>query len=248
MGLNRVLAELCFVAALLLVTISTPRAEEQPYRIIKVKPPFSMGTAESDTATGNDYYVTIGQDHGLQKGGTLNVYRTMHIEDELTDASIPTVLFIGQIKAIEVQERYCVARLTGLAGSDNPLRERDAVLVGDYVLPVLVIQGEDLFAKGSSTLLPKAIVHLEAATKFILIHSPKRARIEGHTDNDGTPEYNLKLSELRAAAVRDYLVNQSKINPSILSLRGYGESNPIAPNDTPEGQARNRRFEIVVEQ
>ena len=112
-----------------------------------------MGEAANRDSIKNDYYVTVGLQHGLQKGNTMNVYRNKEIVDEMSDISIPTRIFIGQMKSIEVHESYCVARIVGMAGSDNPLRERDAVLVGDFVLPVLVIQGEELFAKGSATLL-----------------------------------------------------------------------------------------------
>lgn len=233
---------------LLIVLIVSPTHAAPPrYRVIKVHTPLSMGTLPPDSTSANDYYVTIGRENGLKSGTLLNVYRDKEIEDEATGASISTRVFVGQLRAIQVQDKYCVSRVVNLAGSADPLRERDAVLVGDYILPVFVIQGEQLFAKGSGTLLPGAIKYLEEAALFVRSNNPSRAIIEGHTDNDGTPAFNLKLSELRAAAVRDYLINQSKIDPRILYPVGCGESRPIAPNDTPQGQAMNRRFEIILE-
>ena len=67
----------------------------------------------------------------------------------------------------------------------------------------------------------------------------------GHTDSDGTEEYNMGLSLRRATAVRDYLVNQG-IDSSIIDTSGEGESNPVASNATREGRAQNRRVEIYV--
>ena len=67
----------------------------------------------------------------------------------------------------------------------------------------------------------------------------------GHTDNTGTAEANKKLSEARAKAVYGYLVSNS-IVASRLSFQGYGESRPVATNDTPEGRAENRRVEMTI--
>ena len=58
----------------------------------------------------------------------------------------------------------------------------------------------------------------------------------------GTDEYNQKLSERRAKAVRDYLVNELGMDTNLFSAVGYGESKPIATNDTDEGRAKNRRI------
>lgn len=66
--------------------------------------------------------------------------------------------------------------------------------------------------------------------------------IAGHTDSVGTDEYNQKLSERRAKAVRDYLVNELGMDDKLFSAVGYGESKPIASNDTDAGRAENRRI------
>ena len=69
--------------------------------------------------------------------------------------------------------------------------------------------------------------------------------IEGHTDAVGTDAYNLKLSQLRAASARSYLISKG-IDASRLQTRGYGESRPVASNKDPEGRAQNRRVEFKV--
>jgi OOP family OmpA-OmpF porin len=70
--------------------------------------------------------------------------------------------------------------------------------------------------------------------------------IAGHTDSKGADEYNQKLSERRAKAVRNYLVTNFGLDGSLFSARGYGESKPVASNDTEAGRAENRRMEAEL--
>jgi outer membrane protein OmpA-like peptidoglycan-associated protein len=72
-----------------------------------------------------------------------------------------------------------------------------------------------------------------------------RLSIEGHTDSDGADDANLKLSQDRAAAVKEYLVTNYKVDAARLETKGSGETKPIDTNDTPEGKANNRRVELV---
>lgn len=67
--------------------------------------------------------------------------------------------------------------------------------------------------------------------------------IEGHTDNVGSDAFNMRLSEERAVSVRDYLI-ENGMDPGLLLVQGFGESAPIAGNDTEEGRQRNRRVHI----
>ena len=69
--------------------------------------------------------------------------------------------------------------------------------------------------------------------------------IEGHTDSKGTETYNQKLSEQRAAAVSDYLATDG-ISRGRMTVRGYGESSPVATNETDAGRSANRRVEIKI--
>jgi outer membrane protein OmpA-like peptidoglycan-associated protein len=69
--------------------------------------------------------------------------------------------------------------------------------------------------------------------------------VYGYTDDIGTREYNLKLSERRAKAVYDYLV-QNGLDPSIMSTKGFGEADPLVPGSSPEARAINRRVEIGI--
>ncbi len=69
--------------------------------------------------------------------------------------------------------------------------------------------------------------------------------VGGYTDNTGDAGANLALSQQRAEAVRDYLVQQG-VGPNALIAKGYGETKPVATNDTEEGKFRNRRIEFTV--
>lgn len=69
--------------------------------------------------------------------------------------------------------------------------------------------------------------------------------MEGHTDNVGGDEYNQRLSEQRAAAVRDFLVSQG-LNTNAITARGFGKTQPVASNDNSAGRQANRRVEMVV--
>ncbi len=71
--------------------------------------------------------------------------------------------------------------------------------------------------------------------------------VEGHTDSKGSDAYNQKLSERRASAVRDVLVNQYGVDASRVNAAGYGESRPVADNVSDAGRAVNRRVEAEVE-
>ena len=77
-------------------------------------------------------------------------------------------------------------------------------------------------------------------------HPNLRALVEGYTDSIGSDAYNLRLSERRAEAVRDYMVERG-IQASRITTKGWGKANPVASNSTKEGRAKNRRVEITEE-
>jgi outer membrane protein OmpA-like peptidoglycan-associated protein len=71
--------------------------------------------------------------------------------------------------------------------------------------------------------------------------------IEGHTDNRGSYDYNIKLSERRANSVRNYLIEKFGIEPSRLATKGFGYTKPVATNKTAQGRQKNRRIEAMVD-
>ena len=99
---------------------------------------------------------------------------------------------------------------------------------------------ETFFDTNSAVLKPESYPDLERVAKFMAEVPRVRGELEGHTDDVGNDKANERLSQRRADAVKAWLVSKG-IDPARLTTRGYGESQPIADNATPEGRAKNRR-------
>lgn len=101
------------------------------------------------------------------------------------------------------------------------------------------------FETGSSKLLKESFAELNTLIVLLMENPGLRVEIGGHTDNVGNAEYNMTLSQQRADAVKNYLVEKG-IAANRLVSKGYGFSNPIADNDTEQNRAKNRRTEIKI--
>lgn len=88
---------------------------------------------------------------------------------------------------------------------------------------------------------------LEKVAEFMKQYPQTTTVIEGHTDNRGKYEYNIRLSERRAESVKNYLVEKFGIEASRLSTKGYGYTKPVATNATAAGRQKNRRIDAVFE-
>ena len=104
------------------------------------------------------------------------------------------------------------------------------------------------FASGRATFSPGAQKQLEQLRRDLLVASGTVVELHGHTDSQGSPTANQQLSEERAFAVRRWLEKQSPVNfpEGRVRVFAHGQTNPVAPNSTPEGRARNRRVDIVL--
>jgi OmpA-OmpF porin, OOP family len=91
---------------------------------------------------------------------------------------------------------------------------------------------------------PESDKTLDIVASLLKIDRSLKLEIAGHTDSTGDKEHNLKLSQGRAAAVVDALVKRYSIDPARLEAHGYGDSKPVAGNDTEESRAKNRRVEL----
>jgi outer membrane protein OmpA-like peptidoglycan-associated protein len=111
---------------------------------------------------------------------------------------------------------------------------------------VITLSGGVLFRSAESTLLSSAQVKLDQVASALLDVRARNLIVEGHTDSQGSTSYNQDLSQRRADAVRDYLI-QKGYPADRIQARGIGEGRPIADNASPEGRANNRRVEIVIE-
>ena len=102
------------------------------------------------------------------------------------------------------------------------------------------------FASGSATITPSHYPLLEKVESAIDVFPRSDLIIEGHTDSYGSDATNQTLSQSRADAVQQYMLNAMRIPSTRLTATGYGETQPIANNETAQGRARNRRIDIVI--
>jgi outer membrane protein OmpA-like peptidoglycan-associated protein len=115
----------------------------------------------------------------------------------------------------------------------------------DTARGLIVNMSDVLFDFNQYTLRPGAREKLAKVSGILLAHPGLKIEVEGHTDSVGSDDYNQKLSEQRAAAVRDYIVQQG-VDMGTVSAVGFGKTRPVASNDTPAGRQQNRRVEMVV--
>lgn len=110
---------------------------------------------------------------------------------------------------------------------------------------VLNMPSHITFATDSSQISPAFQTTLDQVASTITEYTDTRVQIAGHTDSTGSDAYNQQLSERRAQAVAGYLEGHG-VAASRISTVGYGETQPVASNDTAEGRQQNRRVEIVL--
>jgi OOP family OmpA-OmpF porin len=101
------------------------------------------------------------------------------------------------------------------------------------------------FESNSDRLLSGAENVLQDAAASLQRNPTIKVEVAGHTDSDGAAEYNEGLSQRRALTVRDYLIARG-VSPDRMTVRGYGESSPIADNATASGKAQNRRVVLRI--
>ncbi len=141
----------------------------------------------------------------------------------------------------------------GLIGNymDRQEREMQAVLAEQDRLRRqqeqlnISLSSDVLFASGSATIQPGGQTKLREMATVLNKYPQTIVQITGHTDNRGSEESNLDLSNRRAQAVASAFAANG-VNPARISTSGQGESMPVADNSTPEGRAQNRRVEIVI--
>ena len=154
----------------------------------------------------------------------------------------------------KVDSTGCALTVDGDDDRDGVLNSRDAcpnskagAVVGSdgcEVQVVIELQGVH-FDTDKATLKSESIAILNAAVKTLGEHGKIMVQVAGHTDSRASEAYNQALSERRAKVVYDYLVAHG-IDSSRMTWKGYGETQPIATNDTAEGRAQNRRTELIV--
>jgi outer membrane protein OmpA-like peptidoglycan-associated protein len=159
----------------------------------------------------------------------------------------------AQAQAAQAQAQAAAAQQTAQQASEQTaqMRERlkdqlNQVLQTRETARGLIVNMSDvLFDTGQYTLKPGAREKLAKVSGILLAYPNLQLQVEGYTDNVGSDQFNQKLSEERADAVRDYLTSQG-VRMGNISATGYGESDPVADNATAQGRAENRRVQLVV--
>jgi len=102
-----------------------------------------------------------------------------------------------------------------------------------------------LFDVDKSALRPEARTNLTDLAEILKKYDDTRILIEGHTDSQGSEDHNLELSRRRAQSVANYLASL-EVDATRFTLMGYGESQPVATNETAAGRQQNRRVELAI--
>lgn len=111
----------------------------------------------------------------------------------------------------------------------------------------IVLQGKFLFDTNKSNIQKEAFPILDSLCNDIKDVLPKKITIIGHTDNVGKSEYNLSLSNKRAATITQYLMQKVNLPDIQYMTQGMGKKDPISSNETEKGRTKNRRVEIILE-
>ena len=147
---------------------------------------------------------------------------------------------------VKPNETFTYVRLTDLdTPSQLPGADVDAVAAIGGALR-LNLDSAVLFDTGKFQLKESASSELNKLVTAIKEYSKGHIIVEGHTDNVGNPASNKTLSENRAKEVSAFLKSKLSSTNYTFEVKGFGENQPIAPNDTPENKQRNRRVEILV--
>lgn len=110
---------------------------------------------------------------------------------------------------------------------------------------LIVLGAELLFEIDKSTLRSEHLTRLNSIVDYLVLHPERSVKISGHTDDTGSEQHNLALSQRRAAVVAEYLI-ENGVDINRVQTLGLGSSKPIAENTTDEGRMKNRRVELLI--
>lgn len=178
----------------------------------------------------------------LGQRDTLALYNGMYVHSEMSVCTpAETVLLLSVLKMGYLY--YSDTLRVGRADFNRPA-EREIVMRKIRENSSLILKGI-FFEVDDYSLRPESEAELQQLVAFMQRNPGIQIEIAGYTDNNGTDEYNIRLSENRAFEVYKYLFLH-RVKKERMTYKGYGKANPVAPNDTEEGRARNRRTEIRV--
>jgi outer membrane protein OmpA-like peptidoglycan-associated protein len=190
-------------------------------------------------ADGGEKYITIGNFHPVIKKDMDNIRL---IRFGFREA----YYYVDDISVVMVEDAEEKPEIVIVGPSIREKFEKDSVMqVNEEVKVGKKIALKNIFfAEGKSYLLPESYVELNKLSYYLIKNPDLVIQINGHSDNSGLWFKNQKLSEQRARAVFEYLIQRGVQNK--MSFKGFGASQPIADNSTDEGKAKNRRVEIEI--
>ena len=171
-------------------------------------------------------------------------------EIERLDRSVDSL--DARLAALEVREAAVSTELRERQRRERQFREVEAIFTPSEGE---VLRSEDrlilrlaglTFPSGSDEIRPDQFGLLTKVQRVIREFPEARVVVEGHTDSQGNESMNQSLSRRRAIAVREYLLSNIAMSADRITAVGYGESRPVAPNNTEAGRTRNRRIEITL--
>jgi len=163
--------------------------------------------------------------------------------------------YVDQYRVLVVpdtKEEYTSIEFAGIGDEKNPIIFKnirvasggDMNMIGKKFTESKIVTHGINFDVNKATIKPESMGTLNMIVQVMKDNPDIKFEVGGHTDADGADNYNLKLSEERATAVKDQLIKMG-IDQSRLAAKGYGETKPISDNTSPEGKANNRRVEFV---
>ncbi len=164
---------------------------------------------------------------------------TWEIEGQTFETGQRAVWKTPTCKTIDEPERTYTVRGVASSGSCDVTKVKEVLVMCHCAFDVMVN-----FEFAKANLDATAKTQLDDIAEQLQQKPEYNILIEGHTDYIGSNQSNQRLGDRRAAAVKRYLIRQWNIQPDRIVTRSYGEEDPIAPNETDSGRARNRRAEV----
>lgn len=178
-------------------------------------------------------YRAIGPEHDAARVDALQAIKRDRDElEQYARAGVPPRLGLGFYRGAQL-----LSPLNALIAAYRPPAPPPSTIELDSL---------SLFRSGSAALNPGSNRVLIGALEMIKAHPDKRLLVAGHTDTAGNPGSNLRLSEARAASVRDWLADAAGLPLTHFAIQAYGDTRPKAANDTEAGRAANRRVDITL--
>ena len=179
---------------------------------------------------------------GLNDGDEVNKYKTDPLK---TDTDVDGLYDGEEVMKHKTDplkkdtDGGSVDDLTEIIRGTNPVDPNDDVVK----IGVPIILEGVTFETNKAAITPESSQILRSALKTLTTYPEIQVEVSGHTDNVGSKKSNLRLSQRRAEAVREWLIERG-IDPVRIVAKGYGPDVPIAPNDSPENKRKNRRIEF----